>query len=67
MLLLQESSVSGCFCLFPGADALNGLMPGPQKGWKTRWISLSQLDQDEKPCWLFLCAWDTTTACTLQV
>lgn len=32
MLLLQESSVSGCFCLSPGADALNRLMPGPRKG-----------------------------------
>ncbi|KAF2979426.1 hypothetical protein EK904_012930 [Melospiza melodia maxima] len=39
MLLLQESSVSGCFCPSPGADALNRLVPGPQEGWRRSWIS----------------------------
>lgn len=37
------------------------LLLGPQKGWERRWIALSQLDQDKKPCWHFLCAWDTDT------
>ena len=32
MLLQKESNVSGCFCLSPGGDGLNGLMPEPPEG-----------------------------------
>lgn len=67
MLLLQESSVSGFFCLSPGADALNRLMPEPRKGSKRRWISQGQQDGDKKPCCHFLWAGIQTPACALQV
>lgn len=49
MLLQKESSVSGCFCLSPGADALSRLVPGPPEGLERRWVSQRWLEGHEKP------------------
>lgn len=64
MLLLQESSVSGCFCLCPGADALNRLVPGPWEGCKRSWISQMGI---KNPVGTSSGLGVPTPACTLQV